>query len=491
MRHMERLTNAVIRLPHILQIMDNSSTGAGRILLVDDDPGMLRSLKAVLAQSGFEVTALPTVPEALEVISRQRFDILLSDMNIGEPGDGFTLVSAMRRVQPQATTFILTGYPDIESAIKAIRSQVDDYFAKPLNVEELLAAIRAARNGPSYRARPLGTQKISILLRKFTPAICDRWYEEIMHDQELAALPVSRMDRIDHVPGLLEELSQMLERDSDRISLPAAEAARSHGKVRQQQGYTVPQIVFETRILQKVICQIIQENLLAIELSTLVHDILEIGHDLQAELEIAIRSYQAQVPASLQTSFSMLYKSPYLGVVIADESRVIDANDAFLRMIGYTRGQLRRGEIDWKELTPEKYRPLDAAAVEQIREFGACAPIEKEFVLKDGRSLPFLIGATRLTIDPLQWSAYIVNLTKQRDLQAAQQKLTEWEAKNAVINRLAHEVNNPLAALVFTIHLLSTHPDLSEDMAKLLTDATEMLDRVSATVRRVLVESQR
>ena len=71
-----------------------------------------------------------SVAEALELISHHKFEVLLSDLNIGQPGDGFTVVSAMRRVQPKAYTFILTGYPDIELAVKAIRSHVDDYFRK-------------------------------------------------------------------------------------------------------------------------------------------------------------------------------------------------------------------------------------------------------------------------------------------------------------------------------------------------------------------------
>lgn len=461
-----------------------------RILVVDDDLGVLQSLEAVLTRSGFEVSAVSTVPDALELISQRTFDVLLADLNIGEPGDGFTVVSAMRRVQPKACTFILTGYPDIESAIKAIRSQVDDYFSKPLRIEELLSAISAVRKGERRPAKEPATKKIAELLQDLSSVVCDRWYDEVMQEPELAAIPLTKTERMDHVPELLADLIYRLENRSWELSPGTTEAARRHGRSRYQQGYTIPQILFETRVLQKVISLIIQENLLAIELSTLVHDILEIGQSLQAEVEVSIRAHQAQVPPSLQTSFSMLYKSPYLGVAIAEENRIVDANDALLRMIGYTRNQLVRGEVDWFKMTPERFRPLDAAGLEQLREFGTCAPFEKEFILPDGTALPFLIGAVRLTLEPLRWSAYVVNLTEQRRLQAAEQKVREWESRSALINQLAHELNNPLAALLFTTHLLSTHPDLSDDMAKLLRDATEMLDRVTDTVRKVLVESQ-
>src|ERR1700747_914864 len=95
----------------------------------------------ILEQHGFEGTTAANVPEAMEQLNHATFDVLLSDLNIGQPGDGFTVVSAMRRVQPEACTFILTGYPDFETALQAIRNQVDDYLLKPTDVPTLLKAI--------------------------------------------------------------------------------------------------------------------------------------------------------------------------------------------------------------------------------------------------------------------------------------------------------------------------------------------------------------
>ena len=77
------------------------------------------------------------VSDALAAISEDRFDVLIADLNIGMPGDGFTVVSAMRRTQPEAVTIILTGYPAFETALEAIRSQVDDYAVKPANIERM------------------------------------------------------------------------------------------------------------------------------------------------------------------------------------------------------------------------------------------------------------------------------------------------------------------------------------------------------------------
>lgn len=461
-----------------------------RLLFVDDDTAIRTTLAGVLQHHGFTVTAVGTVREALELITTKHYDVLLSDLNIGEPGDGFTVVSAMRRVQPAAYAFILTGYPDLETAIQAVRSQVDDYFPKPLQVNRLLQAISARRNDGRSYGKPAPVRKVSAIVRELSDGICNRWLQLTLKDPDLAALPLSDAERTDHVPEILSELIVRLDGPQDELSPHAADAARKHGKIRYMQGYTIPQMLFESRVLQQVLRSTIHENLFGVDLSTLVGDVLQVGETMQAMVEISIRVYQSQIPRSLQTSFSFLFRSPYLGVAISEEDRIVDANQSFLSMVGLSREHLLAGEINWRKITPEKYHSIDDAAVEQLREFGTCVPYEKEFLLPDGSFLPLLIGAVRLGSEPLQWSSYVINLTEQRALHLAEQKVKIWETKYSLINHLAHELNNPLAAMTFTVHLLCTHPGLTADTRQLVDDASRMLDRIATTVRRVLEEVQ-
>jgi DNA-binding NtrC family response regulator len=113
-----------------------------RILFVDDEPSILLTLPAVLEGHGFEVTTAATVSAALAEIRTSRFDVLLSDLNISEEGDGFRVVRAMRSAQPRCVTVILTGYPALESALKATRGQVDDYLIKPADVDTIIQLLR-------------------------------------------------------------------------------------------------------------------------------------------------------------------------------------------------------------------------------------------------------------------------------------------------------------------------------------------------------------
>jgi len=113
-----------------------------RVLFVDDEPSIRLTLPTVLERHGFEVTTAASVSAALREIRSSRFDILLSDLNIGEEGDGFRIVTAMRSAQPRCVNVILTGYPALESAVQAIRSQVDDYLVKPADVDTIIRVLR-------------------------------------------------------------------------------------------------------------------------------------------------------------------------------------------------------------------------------------------------------------------------------------------------------------------------------------------------------------
>lgn len=112
-----------------------------RLLFVDDEETIRLTLAPLLERRGFQVHVAASVPDALVEINSFRFDVLITDLNIGEKGDGFLVVSAMRHLQPHCVNLILTGYPAVETAIQAIRTQVDDYLTKPSDVDYLVATI--------------------------------------------------------------------------------------------------------------------------------------------------------------------------------------------------------------------------------------------------------------------------------------------------------------------------------------------------------------
>ncbi len=263
-----------------------------RILFVDDESSIRATFPQILRHEGFDVTVAACVPEALDFISHNTFEVLISDLNIGEPGDGFTVVSAMRRTQPDAITFIMTGYPDFESALRAIRSQVDDYIVKPADVRSIVEAIRQRLSGGPNAHAPSPTRRASDVLRERIEIIVREWLEQVEEHPELSTIGMSLQQRTDHVPALVLELADRVDSERDTPSMSAIQAASSHGRQRYRQGYTIPLIVAEGRLLQRVVSSNLQANLLSIDISTLIGDLIQIGESLTAELEESIRSFQ-------------------------------------------------------------------------------------------------------------------------------------------------------------------------------------------------------
>lgn len=268
-----------------------------RLLFVDDEESIRITLPAVLRNEGFDVSVSATVPEALNLISSQRFDILLADLNIGQPGDGFTVVSAMRRTQPEVLTFILTGYPDFESALEAIRQQVDDYFTKPTDIRKLVDTLRSRMANPR-RVRQSPSKRVATILAENTERILRDWLVLAKANKELPGR-LKDQERIDHLPGLLQNLVSALE--SNRTELgkadaSALEAASKHGGNRARQGYSIPMLVVEAGILHVVVSKVLLDSLLEIELSTLVSDAMKSGEYLNAFLEQSIRAFQKKSP---------------------------------------------------------------------------------------------------------------------------------------------------------------------------------------------------
>jgi YesN/AraC family two-component response regulator len=262
-----------------------------RVLFVDDEETIRQTLPIILEQHGFEVTIAGTVPEALDIITHQKFDILLTDLNIGTPADGFILVTAMRRCQPSAATFILTGYPDFQTALEAIRKQVDDYLIKPADIPTLISTLKEKALQPRHLDDSPG-KRTSGLIRERSGEIVERWLKELQSDFRLASIRIPREKLIDSFPQLVSDLAQLVETGATQISAKSLSNAARHGAERAKQGYTIPLLVTETRILNRVVGLVLQENLLSMNLSTLIPDALRVGEYLQGLLEESIRAFQ-------------------------------------------------------------------------------------------------------------------------------------------------------------------------------------------------------
>ncbi|HWR16359.1 MAG TPA: response regulator [Terriglobales bacterium] len=261
-----------------------------RILFVDDEPNIRASLPAILRLHGFQVTSAGTVGEALQAIASEKFDVLISDLNIGSPGDGFTVVSAMRRTQPNCVTLILTGYPAFETALQAIRSQVDDYLIKPAGAEKLVKAIEARLN---HRAphRPIVPKRVSAILLENAQALVDTIVDRELRILHLPRVHLSEEECRQNALSFVEALALQLENGRTELLPDLVELSAAHGQARFRQGYSAPLLVEEHRLFCNAVLECVQNNLLAVDVSSLVPDLKHLSDILASMLREAVASF--------------------------------------------------------------------------------------------------------------------------------------------------------------------------------------------------------
>jgi PAS domain S-box-containing protein len=151
--------------------------------------------------------------------------------------------------------------------------------------------------------------------------------------------------------------------------------------------------------------------------------ILEINTDITEHEQLKLREHETrhQLQAALkalqesEARFKRLTEVNIIGVVAADFSgNIIEANEAFLQILGYTHEDLLWGDLHWDEITPPEYLHLDERAMEQLERSGVCTPYEKECVRKDGSRVPVLVGAVLLGESQSSAIGFVLDLTERR-----------------------------------------------------------------------------
>jgi PAS domain S-box-containing protein len=195
-----------------------------------------------------------------------------------------------------------------------------------------------------------------------------------------------------------------------------------------------------------------------------------------------------------------------VGVLISNlEGQILEANDAFLQMVRYTRDDVTSGRLRWPELTPPEWKAVSARAEAQLKASGTCEIFEKEYFRSDGSRVPVLIAATVIGDARSETLAFVLDLTERKRAEEERERLRQAQADLAYMSRLitigelaaslAHEIKQPIAAAVMNARtcarwLQRDVPDIAEAceaasrIVKDTTRAAEIIDRVRSLYRR-------
>src|SRR5262249_53910207 len=129
--------------------------------------------------------------------------------------------------------------------------------------------------------------------------------------------------------------------------------------------------------------------------------------------------------ADREAKIRRLVDANIIGIFIADrEGLILEANDAFLRIVGYDREDLVLGRMRWTELSPPEWRERDQLTRAQLHSTGIVQPLEKEYFRKDGSRVPVLVGVASFKEGSDEGVAFVLDLTERK---RAEQALRESE----------------------------------------------------------------
>jgi YesN/AraC family two-component response regulator len=264
-----------------------------KVLLVDDDDAVRTMMTLTLEHKGFEVVSAPNVTEALTLITTESFDVLITDLHMPNPSDGFAVITAMRHIQPKALTLLVSGYPDVKSAMDAILLEADEIIVKPFETKTLadLVQDKLLSRKPAV---PTPKERVATILQRCTSEIVEDWLARVKQNKELNRVSLSDQERTKYLGRLIEDLTLRLRspnipgQESDSVCSAAAVA---HGQMRRSQGYTSAMLVHDSRILQVTLFGTLQKNLSALDFSLLLPDVMTIADEVDSQLTQAMEGY--------------------------------------------------------------------------------------------------------------------------------------------------------------------------------------------------------
>ncbi len=224
-------------------------------------------------------------------------------------------------------------------------------------------------------------------------------------------------------------------------------------------------------------------NALSDDLQTAYRDLSDVNDKLaqdvaaRRQVETALREREAKIRRLVDANIIGIFVRSITEEV---DGLIVEANDAFLRMVGYNREDLISGRMRWAELTPPEWRDGDVRAAAELRMTGTLPALEKEYFRKDGSRVPVLVGAASLE-NGTYVVAFVLDLTERKRAEAeareSERRHRETQDQLAHANRvetmgqltasIAHEVNQPIAATVTNAQaalrwLGAQPPDLDE-----------------------------
>ncbi|WP_341529831.1 PAS domain S-box protein [Nostoc sp. UHCC 0302] len=433
------------------------------ILIVDDTPTNLEVLFNFLEDFDFKVLGAEDGEMAVKMAEYALPDLILLDVLMPKI-DGF---ETCRRLKSNLATqdipiIFMTALSEKVDKVKGLKLGAVDFITKPLEHEEVIARLNI-----HLRMRNL-TKKLTEQKEHLEMEIFERKRVE----EELRCHSAALSEWNNRYQALIQASGQILYDWN-----PHTNNINYAGNVEKILGYSMPEMsggvnrwlelihpddrnLFNeefNRVLStkerfhlefRVCCKdgtyiTVEDNGYFFLDSTskvarIAGFVIDISDRKQAQTErekafVALQQSEAR--------FRRLVESNIIGITLTDlNGKITEANDAFLKMLGYNREALHSGKLLWQDITPSEYHRLDEKAIAELISAGVSTPYEKEYICKDGSRVPVVVGCALVEQSQPTTVGFVLDITERKQ---AEQKIREQAAllnitRDAILVRDLH-----------------------------------------------------